>query len=123
MTPTETRELDAWLMWLFPDFEWTDWAKDDPHYWQNTGQFGYSTKTAAKFSPTTDHADAMMVLEKCVGKINVTISEVGTVFVVNGRDWERLNAGNEIQPEYLTSEAETLPLAICLFAKKLFSKS
>jgi hypothetical protein len=75
------------------------------------------------FSPyTTDPAAAMMVLEKCVENSNMPVeidrkrdSKIGHWRLETGVMSKGLLA---IAPH----EHNTLPLAICLFAKKLFSK-
>lgn len=65
---------------------------------------------------TTSPADALEVLKKCAEKcekdcklIGIRRAEVWTVFARDHYDRE-------------TAEAETIELAICLFAKQLFSK-
>ena len=64
------------------------------------------------FIPTTDPAAAMMVLEKCAKKqaVNVWYSTVH-------KQWAAADSGC-----FHTQYAETLPLAICMFAKKLYGK-
>ena len=62
---------------------------------------------------TTDRAAAMEVLEKCCDKIGIL--ELGRVKVKPFNFCIRAT----YVPE-LDVEAETLPLAICLFAKKLY---
>lgn len=73
---------------------------------------GYGFDANNKFtrlpSPTTSPADAMRVLEKCA-------NECGTVKLVKIGNWW-VNDGEEFE-----GKSGSLPLAICLFAKKLFT--
>jgi hypothetical protein len=98
MTQKELRELDAWVAenvigWHLTDIDMT--SEDYPRY-------------------TTDHAAAMEVLKKCAfgNRITCWYSD-GTWNVDNLRGY----ASYEHE-----AQAETLELAICIFAKKLFSK-
>ena len=70
--------------------------------------------TGMRFAPTTNDADAMAVLMKCVQKLplHIEISHNGTNWFVSRPD--------EDEESYVL--ADTLPLAICLFAKRLFEK-
>jgi len=119
MTDIELRELDAWIgVNVFgkkaihahsakptegteDDYfviEWINASCSLPHY-------------------TTDPAAAMQVLEKCFGRMGGTligIARLGSNYCV-------------CVPAYAqdfgdVTSAPTLPLAICLFAKQLFSK-
>ncbi len=65
---------------------------------------------------TTDPAAAMMVLKKCLARFDNESDDAIMIALVNGKP---IVCSNEIQQG---REAETLPLAICLFAKQLFSK-
>lgn len=67
------------------------------------------------FSPTTDPAAAMEVLEKCAEKDVFTSIAISR----NGDFWEVFLGGHYHQKKGI---AETLPLAICKFAQALFSK-
>lgn len=66
------------------------------------------------FKPSTDPASAMQVLEKCIQQC-----PIGLEICHNGDNWfiERpdMDTGESVM-------APTVPLATCLFAKKLFSK-
>ena len=103
MSVTEQRELDAWIaervMGWIPTFK--DCGKSPsgcetlfPHY-------------------TTDPAAAMEVLKKCAEKCSLAGMEF---VIVRGFDW-RVCA----EPQRgISTFAETLELAICKFAKKLW---
>jgi len=76
-----------------------------------------------EYNPTADPAAAMAVLEKCVAKcdesgdsVDISISTPDGGFEVG-----RMQVGFEWNIE-LNTKSKTLPLAICLFAKQLFSK-
>ena len=92
MSDKEMRELDAWIA---------------------EHAMGLSCIRAATFRPTTDYGATMEVLEKCVERLLNNVEIFG-----NNRDRFVVSGPNEA----FESEAATLPLAICLFAKQLFSK-
>lgn len=99
MNAKEMRELDAWIArnlfeWDYSNFMW----------WKNHEIVAYNLPQF-----TISKADAMNVLEKCVEQSQLTMQKPGTHWQI----WNRVN-------HHVT--AETLPLAICLFAKKLFSE-
>jgi len=112
-TPEELRELDAWIaehvMGLVRHPCWYT-----HEHWEGVWRVPDGTKGFNKFRPTTDPAAAMAVLEKCAeveSPVSVaTCFEAGTWSVFVGGHWDEKRS------------AETLPLAICLFAKALFSK-
>ncbi len=90
----------------------TEWRVVVSHSYSNrfapTGTpFAHSWKY---FSPTVSPADAMEVLKKCHQRTEVSLRMDGKTHQVFG--------SNSKAP----IEAETLELAICKFAKKLFSK-
>lgn len=92
MNDTELRNLDAWIIDTFGGRQ---------NYVRN---FGHTP-------PTMNDAVALAVLEKCARKMEVKIIESKTGgFYVNS-DWE-----------YAPVLAQTLPLAIALFARQIFSK-
>lgn len=62
-------------------------------------------------SYTSNPAAAMQVLEKCAEKTTVALNQGTTGWFISDCD-----------KKLRFAVAETLPLAICLFAKKLFSK-
>lgn len=75
-------------------------------------RFDHSWRT---FAPTMNPADALQVLERCLERPDIgdpVISKDGLNF------WLRTARNNE----HIQGEATTLPLAIALFARKLFKK-
>ena len=111
MTPTEKelRELDAWIYKHVMKFLNSDFRDE------NSNELWNHHKA---FSPTTDPAAAMLVLERCVEKNDLYDA---IVVSFNNNQWivsSFCNEANEIKEQ--EGVAETLPLAICLFAKKLF---
>jgi len=137
MTATEMRELDAWIdehvMGLVQEYAvmkggrfyrprscgYTDCLTEAGRYSKADAEREIVGGGPMKLIPfpiphyTTDPAAAMIVLEKCAEKcLNLEIDfRKGTWAVGLWRIATPLEA-----------TAETLPLAICLFAKKLFSK-
>lgn len=125
MTPKELRELDAWIAEHVIGFEF-------PCLFEPTGANGeICCKCNHHISfdrhhfphPTTDPAAAMQVLEKCANSNAVGVQ--GNVEIYQepeGGKWAVcFNAAYQdkcVEPVF----GNTLPLAICLFAKKLFAK-
>lgn len=78
-----------------------------------------------RFCPTTDPAAAMQVLEKCVLKLELkrafpAIEKYSDLDGFQGRKVSALfSTGNQ---DTFSEVAETLPLAICKFAKALYSQ-
>lgn len=108
MNATELRELDAWIAeYVFgaKNIEWIDcWAE------LGCPKKPFSNHGADSIPEyTTDPAAAMMVLEKCSGRL------LG--YITIGK-FERF----QVMAKKHIAESETLPQAICLFAKKLFEK-
>lgn len=118
MTNEQMRELDAWIAehvmgWkLFRDGR-NNIAAEMP-----TGETCIVTANhpwdESDFSPTVDSAPAMEVLKKCVDVLYGCNSFSLEVFR-NGNHWVVRH------PIYGSPHAPTLELAICLFAKQLFS--
>lgn len=116
-TDKELRELDAWIAERVMGWkEIRPWSVNP-----DAGQFvirhgvPVAPSPVFKFSPTTNPAAAMMVLEKLLERniivIQTDIHKPKTFLIRHTtKHWE--------QP---IVEAETLPLAICLFAQKLFA--
>ena len=123
MTTQELRELDAWIalnvtktLRKLSDEEyaaivaWCEEANKDPH--PNLELTTPRRYEGSCLKYTSDPAAAMEVLEKCAKQVGNVIEIFGNNkdgWVVSGKNdaWE--------------SDADTLPLAICLFAKKLFT--
>lgn len=110
MTTNELREIDAWIA------EHVMGAKENPRFSGSVigiTKVWLDTRTYETFSPTEISDYAMEVLEKCIGKGVVNLRESSNGYFIDK---------SPANPPYVYAEAETLPLAICLFAKKLFSK-
>lgn len=109
MTANEMRELDAWIAENVMGRE-VDLTNE--HLINRYKDGGKSVERLPQY--TLDPAAAMMVLEKCLEKTEADdlsyIGKVGDEFIV----------GHE--PLKNETIADTLLLAICLFAKKLFEK-
>lgn len=118
----ELRELDAWIA-----EQVFGWHKFKPHRINNAfctvcrkesgeavdhynAAFVMVSTTLPRYS--TDPAAAMLVLEKCAGRVGDTIR------------YRTLHGGHGLSCHELpfVVKAATLPLAICIFAKQLFSK-
>lgn len=126
-TPSEKelRELDAWIAEHV-----MGWRRiNDIQRLSKSGEFFLHAAEGPfvherqnyikKFSPTTDPAAAMMVLEKCLSSDNLTMPiEIDRKRHKGGRF--RIETG-VISNSILAIE-DTLPLAICRFAKQLFEK-
>ena len=110
MTDQELRELDAWIAeHVFGATRAIDKGFacgdcDDRH----TVRFNKDEGWTACPLYTTDPAAAMQVLERCAEKLgflpDIKKSRIGYAWIYGGA----------------ASNADTLPLAICLFAKRLF---
>lgn len=111
MNPKEMLELNCYLaahvMGL--DVSQMVLCEDSIYSWFEPAVEG--NRYLVKFSPTTDPAAAMQVLEKCIKKVdgNIEITIVSSGMYRISSDLKNLEW------------AETLPLSICLFAKKLFT--
>ena len=115
MSETELRELDAWIAEHVFGFKKT--RRDFDSAITGYG-FDANNKFAVLPSPTTSPDDAMKVLEKCCDE------RFATSIQKNKVSWKvsRIYWGPFRMHESEVTFAETLPLAICLFSKKLFSK-
>lgn len=81
--------------------------------WTWSGDYGDGE--AWQWKPTTDSACAMRVFEKCIRKCGEVMICFNGMYSVHGC------LSGQIRPVY-GQHAETLPLAICEFAKKLYGK-
>jgi hypothetical protein len=133
VSETELRELDAWIAENVMGWEL---AKDEYHARMSLSKsycissdktvcFGHQGQFSL-FKPTTNPAAAMELLKKCgeqgilKGEFKLPVS----IFRRGDLQWV-VSENCEDAPEhefYIVVEAETLELAICLFAKKLFTK-
>ncbi len=122
MTEKQLRELDAWIAEYV--FGWSDIKMENaPNEVSSLKPpFGRSPVGYSQLPHfSTFRMDAMLVLERCVQEISWNrIVSIGTTsdgdYFINYSDSEPNSEA------FCACEAETLPLAICLFAKQLFSK-
>lgn len=139
MNITELRELDAWIAEHVLGWKWYKYLPEDNHAYSGCRTLANSRhKYLVKASggeplapdafyntpkPTTNPADAMLVLEKCVKHLSGSDG---------GGPALALAWLGDAQEAYQLTETDTghgaeavsasLPLAICQFAKALFSK-
>jgi len=109
MTTQEMRELDAWIaVNLFNaenDQNWQEFLIGNSPAWNKDGSDNC-------FSPTTDPAAAMEVLKKCY-------DQPLSICTCKSPDGYKFWLPNGFS---IALNAPTLELAICQFAKKLFTK-
>ena len=115
MTTQEMRELDAWIsVNLFQSREivWIEcWAE------QGSPNEPFANPGCERVPHyTTDQAAAMQVLEECLPAIPLTV-EIGVVHFGTTPQYFINRIDGEACDRIL---ADTLPLAIALFAKELF---
>ena len=107
MSTQELRELDAWI-------EINLFGRVDVKVEGSTfGEISWDSDKMPVRQFSTDPAAAMQVLEKCCEKLDAPDKYnpgVSPIVKSVGRFW----VGNQ--------NGQTLPLAICLFAKQLFTK-
>jgi hypothetical protein len=112
MNEKEMRELDCWLAInvMGNSIHNAASAKGEQWYWSAVNNCVMDSY-AHSFKPTDDPAAAMQVLEKCCNKTTLAINHGTTGWWVSDCDKKSRFA-----------VAETLPLAICLLARKVFAK-
>lgn len=127
MTTEQMRELDAWIA---PNVMRLSLCERHPAI-LNPNEFVLSIPSKivrarignnppSNFEPTTDPAAAMEVLKKCAEFGSLQFSVV--VWKYDG-NWKIDIQAVAVKDEWKKCiEAETLELAICLFAQKLFEK-
>ena len=110
MKENELRELDEWIAENV--FGWRPYKKRTDATWVHPP--GHHASFGAWPRYTTDRAAAMEVLEKCVERCDAF--ETGLSMYIHPDGFAICcDLTNDI-------DAETLPLAICLFAQHLFKK-
>lgn len=121
MSDEELRELDAWIadriMGLVekPVGECTV-ANEDFCVHDRVLIYQGEKKCLSSFQPSTDPAAALLVLEKCITEAPMEIQ----IDRKRSKDGPfRIECG--VGATLKLAIADTLPLAICLFAKQLFS--
>lgn len=119
MTTQELRELDAWIAEHVMGWKITKYHCCGEQVERLKPSSGDLHANIRNYSPTTDPSAAMDVLKKCSQmKFDVSINHFDAKnlnLLIGLKEWSVLTIGFEAQ-------AETLELAICLFAKKLFTK-
>lgn len=130
MKDTDTRELDAWIAEHVMGFEERPCYRGSARiegmtfYVANgrsvTGEASKGNHQFPKY--TTDPAAAMEVLKKCAEECDMPI-EIDRKRDKKTGNW-RIESGTMAQGLLAIAppECNTLELAICLFAKKLFTK-
>lgn len=106
---------DRWQQLIPPNDTWHLQAKYNAvHQPQGRGRYLEDETDLSDFRPTERGSDALEVLEKCFDKVGL----------IDAHRVKMKPYSFCIGATYVTDsevEAETLPLAICLFAKKIFS--
>ncbi len=129
MNAQELRELDEWIaMRIFgkyPLIAEVKWRNEDgtPKGWGQWGDIGGTNGSWPLPHYTTDKAAAMEVLERCI--IEVNRHDLPDVIVVDrnpAKAWFVYLYGAVKRESKTISREDTFELAICLFAKQLFSK-
>lgn len=123
----ENKELDAWIAehvmgWKFIDRRAAGYG-DGPVVYE-TGD--PNNPTYQGFYPSADSDAAMQVLEKCIQKRTESwdVHRPDATLVIHGphKEWDNNWVIGSDAELTITAQAKTLPLAICLFAKLIFSK-
>lgn len=129
MKPKELRELDAWIAEnvmgkkaISRDGQRPTKGTEDDYF---VREWIHISGSLPRY--TTDPASAMLVLEKCAEKRTAEGYDVyrpdATLCVSAPHpDWENKWVIMSDASGTSVAEAGTFPLAICLFAKQLFSK-
>ncbi len=118
MNATELREFDAWIAKHV--MGWKLQERNVPYYWKipKTNRI-YFLATGRRpddteWSPTIQPSAAMEVLKKCLTS--------GNYFTVALDEDDYKIEARHITGKTILVSATTLELAICLFAKKIFTK-
>lgn len=134
VSENELRELDAWIAEYVLGYVWLpDHGRSGKFYLYDKPTPLDLKESKHGLSPiehgvhhrvpsfTTDAAEALKVLEKCVFAIP-THHEIKIGMARNGSFLVSVQYDDFEPNSHKDSNADTLPLAICLFAKQLFSK-
>lgn len=123
MNQNELRELNTWIAEHV-----MGWIKCDVKNLDHSGRFSISDTgfvlihaprvQIKQFRPTTDTAAAFEVLKKCLDNQREFGFGDPCFISKDGGYWLRAVKDGK----HIDGEAETLELAICLFAKKIFTK-
>ena len=129
-TEKELRELEAWIAEHVMGYEERQCYNGSQRiegqtFWVCKGRqvVAPSFNGKHRFPPfATDPAAAMQVLEKCAEMLRKDCNSVEILRNTTGWAVCSLYRDGFGHEEHDTVEAETLPLAICLFARKLFGE-
>lgn len=121
MNSAECRELDAWIaehMFGKMKVAYVDRIFDNDangycHKFDSVFIAGKNNK-AVEFHPTIDVPFAMQVLDVCIKKYSFGVE----ISYVEGK----YHCWQMIDMEEIIGSAETLPMAICLYAKQFYIK-
>ena len=122
MNNQELRKLDAWIAERVMGYQcgfWAEFAASGPPATNGRIWMTLDKPVDAHgipFCPTTDPAAALAVLEKCFKHNEDTTVEI-YVGAGEGPEYKRYWCVGDGR---VYGMSETLPLAICLFAKELF---
>ena len=114
MNTEEMRELDAWIFQHV--FGYIPWREEEyPHRngWAKGDEYGEKVLDYDKPEFTTSPADALAVLRECYPQVGG--SSIQTAFIGQYLVWHGDNFDQRVK-------ADTIELAICLFARQLFEK-
>jgi len=117
MTIKQLRELDAWIAEHV-----MGWKQSNSDFCQLVTQSGEQVgePVCDPWSPTTNPAAAMAVWQSCLEKVST--KSIETYIGVDESPEYRPVVCITMKEMKNTVMADTLPLAICLFAKEIFSK-
>jgi hypothetical protein len=121
MSENELRELNAWIAEHVMGWHKVMSRGDNPFEYWDGSDGAYRIQT---WRPTTDPAAAFAVLEKCQERLDcedVVIGFCTGTWCIRSIYRENPGAKGRINIFALPPSETSLPLAICLFAKQLFS--
>jgi hypothetical protein len=112
-------QLDRWIAVNINKWPEPEWVYDDGIDYKH-GTPGNSV--LCRYAPTENRSEALHVLEKCAERMSKLHDDDRYIAI----GYERLT-GNFIVCESdvangISVDGDTLPLAICLFARRLFEK-
>ena len=133
MTPKQLHRLNLTMATRVMGFKLRDGyaARFNVGMCQNEGDYvlaclddGTDDPPITGWSPTTDYAQALMVLEKCHRKLDCEDVCIGWCTGLPDGEWYLYSTFREdrIGSRERLVYAPTLPLAICKFAEQLFGK-
>ena len=121
MNEMELRGLDAFCAEEVMGWKWLKFSPGNPFEgaWEMSNGGGTQGTLRYSFSPTTDRADAFEVLRRII-----THDENNLLWKHSGLASDKLwfAHSTKLGPGLAAGSAPTLPLAICLLAKKIYSE-